>query len=129
MNHRYTTALLPLVLAASVFAGDKPKAKEPLVTLQGNIMDSQCAFNVHSQSRSHEWMIKKGVQDASDEKSCTLHCVKDLGGSYVLMVKKDVYRLDDQAKAEPFAGKDVKVSGTVDAKTHMVHVIDISESK
>jgi hypothetical protein len=116
-----------LLTAACAYAKDKPK--EPVITVQGSIVDSQCAFNVHSESRSHEWMIKKGVPEANDEKSCTLHCVKDMGGSYVLVVKKDVYRLDDQARTEPFAGKDVKVSGTLDAKTHTLHITDIAASK
>jgi type 1 fimbria pilin len=127
MKQRQITALLVLLTAVCAFAKDKPK--DTLVTLQGSIVDSQCAFNVHSESRSHEWMIKKGVQNATDEKSCTLHCVKDMGGSYVLVVKKDVYRLDDQAKTEPFAGKDVKISGTLDAKTHTIHIVEITESK
>jgi hypothetical protein len=74
-------------------------------------------------------MIKKGVEKAHDEKSCTLHCVNDLGGSYVLVSKKDVYRLDDQSKIEPFAGKDVKISGTLDAKNRTIHVVEIAESK
>jgi hypothetical protein len=126
MNPRTITALLLLLAAACALAKDKSK---DLVTLQGSIVDSQCAFNVHSETRSHEWMIKSNVQNAGDEKSCTLHCVKDMGGSYVLVVKKEVYRLDNQAKIEPFAGKDVKVSGTLDAKTHTMHILEIAESK
>jgi len=116
-----------MLLAASAFSKDKPK--DNMLTLQGSIVDSQCAFNVHSDTRSHEWMIKRGVQNATDAPSCTLHCVKDMGGSYVLVVKKDVYRLDDQIKTEMFAGKDVKVSGTLDPKTHVLHVFDIEEDK
>jgi hypothetical protein len=123
-----TTALiLAAILSVSGFGKDKPK--EDVVKLQGAVVDSQCAFNVHSETRSHEWMIKRGVQDATDEKSCTLHCVKDMGGSYVLVVKKDVYRLDDQVKSEMFAGKNVKVSGTLDAKTHTLHVYEMEEDK
>lgn len=128
MHHKKTAALFFAVLLAS-FTFARDKAKDSAVTLQGSIVDSQCAFNVHSESRSHEWMIKRGVQDATDEKSCTLHCVKDMGGSYVLVVKKDVYRLDDQVKSEQFAGKNVKVSGTLDDKTHTLHIFDIVEDK
>jgi Protein of unknown function (DUF5818) len=128
MNKVKLTALL-LVLCAAVFLAAKDKANDSSPTFQGAIVDSQCAFNVHSQSHSHDWMIAKGVDKAHDEKSCTLHCVKDMGGSYVLVSKKEVYRLDDQSKAEPFAGKDVKVSGTLDAKTRTIHVVEIAESK
>jgi hypothetical protein len=92
-------------------------------------VDSQCAFNVHSDARSHEWMMKRGVQGASDEESCTRHCVKDMGGSYVLVVKNDVYKLDDQVKAEQFAGKKVKINGTLEAETHTLHVFDMEEDK
>jgi hypothetical protein len=120
---------LSLILTAAVYSIAKDKVEDSSVTLQGSIVDSQCAFNVHSETRSHDWMIKKGVDKAHDEKSCTLHCVKDMGGSYVLVSKKEVYRLDDQSKIEPFAGKDVKVSGTLDAKSHTIHVVEIAESK
>jgi hypothetical protein len=109
------------------FAKDKPK--DATVSLHGAIVDSQCAFNVHSDARSHEWMMKRGVQGASDEESCTRHCVKDMGGSYVLVVKNDVYKLDDQVKAEQFAGKKVKINGTLEAEAHTIHVFDMEEDK
>jgi hypothetical protein len=105
------------------------KDKDGTVTLRGAIADSQCAFNVHSNARSHEWMIKKGVPGATDDKSCTLHCVKDMGGNFVLVVKDEVYRIDDQGQAEPFAGKKVKAIGTVDTKTHTLHVFKIEEDQ
>ena len=129
MKHKATTITLILaaMLGASSFGKDKPK--ENVITVQGAIVDSQCAFNVHSETHSHEWMIKRGVQDAKDERSCTLHCVKDMGGSYTLVVKKDVYRLDDQVKSELFAGKNVKVTGTLDPKTNTLHVYEMEEIK
>ncbi|HKV94618.1 MAG TPA: hypothetical protein VJW20_18885 [Candidatus Angelobacter sp.] len=129
MKHKAITTAVVLAAMLSAYSFGKDKPKENLITLQGAIVDSQCAFNVHSETRSHEWMIKRGVQDATDERSCTLHCVKDMGGSYTLVVKKDVYRLDDQVKSELFAGKNVKVTGTLDAKTHTLHVYEMEEVK
>lgn len=112
----------PLLLAVSSWA------KEPAVlTLHGEIMDSQCAYNVHSLAHSHDSMIHKGIPGATDEKSCTLHCVRDKGGVYVLLVKEDVYRLDDQTQAEQLAGKKVKVIGTLDDKTHTLRVSKMEE--
>jgi hypothetical protein len=125
MKDKATVLALALAMVLAPYAF----SKDNVITLQGAIVDSQCAFNVHSETRSHEWMIKKNVQDAHDEKSCTQHCVKDMGGSYVLVVKKDVYRLDDQVKSEAFAGKNVKVSGTLDAKTHTLTIFEIEEDK
>ncbi|HEY2113806.1 MAG TPA: hypothetical protein VGJ51_01865 [Candidatus Angelobacter sp.] len=122
-----------LLVAAALFVSyafskDKPKESSTVV-LHGAVMDSQCAFNVHSDAHSHEWMTKRGIQGATDEESCTRHCVKDMGGSYVLVAKKDVYKLDDQVKAEQFSGKKVKVTGTVDATSHTVHIFGMEDDK
>ena len=128
MNYKVKTTLAVLVLllvATYAFSKD-----DGVLVLHGAIADSQCAFNVHSDSRSHDWMIKRGVYRATDDKSCTLHCVRDMGGNYVLVVKNEVYRLDNQVQSEQFAGKKVKVTGTLmDAKTHTLQVFKIEEDK
>jgi hypothetical protein len=126
MRAAFLLAALALLSFYS-FAKDKPK--DATVNLHGAIMDSQCAFNVHSDAHSHDWMTKRGVQGATDEESCTHHCVKDMGGSYVLVVKKEVYKLDDQVKAEQFAGKKVRISGTLDEASHTLHIFDMEEDK
>ncbi|HLJ25477.1 MAG TPA: hypothetical protein VKY85_02090 [Candidatus Angelobacter sp.] len=117
--------LVVVILAACAFAKDK----EPgVLELQGEIMDSQCAYNVHSTSHSHDSMTKKGIY-GHDARSCTLHCSKESGGVLVLLVKEDVYRLDNQVQSERFAGKKVKVSGTLDEKTHTLHVFKMEEDR
>ena len=123
--------VLILVLTATIYAGNnKGKDKEGPLSLTGAIADSQCAFNVHSSGRSHQWMIKKNVPGATDDKSCTMHCVKDMGGNFVLVVKDDVYRLDDQGLAEKFAGTKVKVVGTlVDEKTRTLHILTMESAQ
>jgi hypothetical protein len=128
--YKMRTAFLFTTLALlSFYSFAKDKPKDATVSLHGAIMDSQCAFNVHSDAHSHEWMTKRGVQGATDEESCTHHCVKDMGGSYVLVVKKEVYKLDDQVKAEQFAGKKVKISGTLDEASRTLHIFDMEEDK
>ena len=120
-------SLLGLILLLSSFAFSKDK--EPAVlTLQGEISDSQCAYNVHSVNHTHESMTTKGVF-GRDSKSCTLHCAKEMGGVFVLVTKKDVYRLDDQTLSERFAGKKVRVSGTLDAKGETLHVLKMEEDR
>lgn len=132
MNERWNSrtsgaSLLVLMLLLVSFASSKDK--EPAVlTLQGEISDSQCAFNVHSVDHSHESMTKKGVF-GKDARSCTLHCAKEMGGVFVLVTKKDVYRLDDQTLSEQFAGKKVKVSGTLDAKGETLHVLKMEADR
>lgn len=85
----------------------------------GKIMDSPCAKN-----GSHEMMSKK--QGANDSKTCTVNCVK-MGYKYVLFngASKTIYQLDDQTKPEKFAGRNVKVTGTLDQVTKTIHVTDI----
>jgi hypothetical protein len=119
-------SLALLLLLASYSFGKDKENKDGTVTLHGAIADSQCAFNVHSNARSHEWMIKKGVPGATDDRSCTMHCVKDMGGNFVLVVKDNVYRLDDQTLSEAFAGKKVRATGTVDS-SHTLHLMKIEE--
>jgi hypothetical protein len=122
-------ALLTVLIFLASYSFGKDKPKDNVITIHGAIMDSQCAYNVHSDTHSHDWMTKRGVQGANNEEACTQHCVKDLGGSYVLVAKSEVYKLDDQIKAEQFAGKKVKVSGSLDASNHTMHVFDLEEDK
>lgn len=122
-------ALSLLLLAQYGWAGDKDKNPEGTIVVRGAIEDSQCAFNVHSEGRSHDWMIKKGVPGAKDERSCTQHCVKDMGGVYVLVTKDDIYRLDEQSMTEVYAGRKVKITAIPGVKPHTLHVVKIEEDK
>jgi hypothetical protein len=88
-------------------------------TFSGEIMDSACA-----KEGSHEAMMKKA--GLTDKGACVKACVK-MGGKYVLFdaASKTIYELDDQTKPEEFAGKDVKVTGTLDSATKTIHVVSI----
>ncbi len=52
------------------------------------------------------------------------------GDKYILRdtAAKMTYDLDDQDKAKSFEGKDVQVTGTLDAQTNTIHVADIQPS-
>lgn len=131
-HHRFRIVLsfaTVILLASIAFSKDNKDTKDNMVTLHGAIEDSQCAYNVHSDGHSHDWMIKKHVEGANDARSCTQHCVHDLGGNFVLVVKNDVYRLADQDLAGKFAGENVKVTGILDAKTHTVHHFTMEQEK
>jgi len=127
MNLKTLCAVLLITLALTTYT--VAKDKDPgVLSLQGEITDSQCAYNVHSTSHNHESMTKQGVF-GRDARSCTLHCAKEMAGVYVLVVKNDVYRLDDQSQAEIYAGHKVKVSGTLDAKTHTLRVLKMEDDQ
>lgn len=81
---------------------------------QGEISDSQCAMNVHSLSRSHEEMIAKKTL-GTDAASCAKACVRR-GGEWVLRSGDKVYRLKNQAGVEQFAGRKVRVFGSLESK-------------
>jgi hypothetical protein len=84
------------------------------VSYNGEIMDSQCAL-----LGGHSKMMAKG----ESAKDCTIRCV-GIGGKYVLFdaAKKTRYQLDDQKKAEMFAGAKVTVSGSFDPATKTIKV-------
>jgi hypothetical protein len=90
----------------------------------GEIGDSQRALNVHSFDKSHWEMlqVKSVGKTAAD---CTLYCIKNRGGRFVLQNKRNAYHLDNQELAEPFAGRKVKVTGTLDLKTETIQVRSI----
>ena len=114
-----STMLVSLLLLVSWIV-----AEEPPRTFIGEIGDSQCALNVHSLTRSHKEMLKSKSMGGTAA-DCANYCTKYLGGHFVLVVKNDVYHLDDQARAQVFAGRQVKLTGTLDAKSSTIHVMGI----
>jgi len=48
------------------------------------------------------------------------------GDKFALNTADTTYQLDDQQKAKPFTGQQVKVSGSLDDSTGTIHVSDIS---
>ena len=81
----------------------------------GKITDSMCATADHDQ-------VRKGPTDAA----CTVACVR-LGASYVLYDGKATYLLGDQMAPEAYAGKRVRVIGTLDPQTKTIQVASITE--
>jgi hypothetical protein len=85
---------------------------------RGEISDTQCAMNVHSLNRSHEEMLAKHTI-GTDAASCARACVRR-GGEWVLKSGDRIYRLNNQAGVEDFAGQKVEVTGTLDSKTNTI---------
>jgi uncharacterized protein DUF5818 len=51
--------------------------------------------------------------------------VISLNGKYVLKTDRMTYELDDQERAKQYEGREVKVTGTVDQMTSVLHISDI----
>ena len=94
-------------------------AAQKAQTYTGEIMDQQCAL-----LGGHTAMMNQG----ESAKDCANRCAS-IGGKYVLLdganANKMVYQLDDQKKAQGFAGAKVKVTGTYDTSSKTIHVANI----
>lgn len=91
-------------------------------SLSGEIMDAPCA-----QMGSHEQMMKS--ENAKNARECTLACAKTQGDLVLYdAANKQVYKLDDQAKARRFAGQKVTVTGDYDDSQKTIHVQSIASA-
>lgn len=94
-----------------------PAAQEQR-TFTGVISDDQCAGAGHARMRM-------GPTDAE----CTRACVMLHDAMYVLEDGDTVYSLSDQKRPEPFAGRKVTVTGTLDARNRTIRVESIAAAK
>ena len=117
-------AAIVLVLISTMFGFG---ADDAVRTFHGEVADSQCSMNVHSLTRSHEEMLKSKSMGGNPA-SCTLYCIRYMGGEFVLAMKSEVYYLDNPS-AQNFAGEKVKVTGTLDPKTRTIHALKIESEQ
>lgn len=105
---RYVSVAL-LVLAA--FSAAVPAAE----TFTGTITDDMCAKGDHS-----------GMQMGPNDAECTRSCVILHDAEYVLFDGRVTYILSDGKKADEFAGRRVRVTGTLDARKKTIAVQSIT---
>ena len=117
MKKYFRSAVLILLMAGLSRAADTAAAKSFI----GEVADSQCAFNVHSLTRSHQEMLKSKSMGGTAI-SCTQYCIKNMGGELVLSSKDQVYRLDKPSEVQNYIGLKVKITGTLENKNNMIHV-------
>jgi len=84
-------------------------------TFTGTITDNMCGNAGHSSMRM-------GPTDAE----CTIACIDAHGALYVLYDGKNVFMLSDQQQPARFAGRRVRIAGTLDAKTKTIAVQSIN---
>jgi len=117
----YLSMIVTLVVAISA-----PMRAEEAAMFRGEISDSQCAFNVHSLTKSHEEMLKsKSGAAGHTAGTCSIYCIERLGGKFVLVSGRNVYHLDNQDLPRKFVGEKVRMHGVLDPKTDTIHVVDI----
>ena len=106
---RFPLMFAAILLALPLWTVSRPSDEAGLKNFTGEVTDSICAT-----SGSHDEMMAKMQRMGRDKETCTKQCA-ELGAKYVLYdeVSKAVYTLDDQGKAEKFAGRRVRVAGTL----------------
>jgi hypothetical protein len=122
--NRVGSLTMIVTLALSLAA---PTVAQEAALFRGEISDSQCAFNVHSLTKSHEEMLQsKSGAAGHTAATCSHYCIERLGGKFVLVSGKNVYHLDNQDLPRKFVGEKVRLHGVLDPKTNTIHVLDVN---
>jgi hypothetical protein len=104
-------------LASFLFAGALAAGAASQQTFTGVITDTMCVKN-HAPMK------------VTPDDKCVRECVQhDKSNKYALYAGRDVYVLSDQKTPEQFAGRKVKMTGTLFQKTKIVKVDSISAAK
>lgn len=104
---RYLSVVL---LALSAFS-----AASAAETFTGTITDDMCARGDHS-----------GMRMGPNDGECARSCVILHDAEYVLWDGRTTYQLSDQKTPYEFAGRRVRVTGTLDSKTRTIKVESIA---
>ena len=105
----------PLILSLFAIAALAPPATQ---VFAGTITDSMCANADHASMRM-------GPTDGE----CAKACVEEHDATFVLWNGKEAYALSDQRAPEKFAGRKVRVRGTLDARTKTIAVESMAAAK
>jgi Protein of unknown function (DUF5818) len=120
------TMALAMALSAVGFAQQdqsaQPNSQRPTSDMQNGQQTSPEQQGTHTSPPSQD--SPSSMQNTQGS-SFTGTVVK-AGGKYVLKTSDTNYRLDDQNKAKQFVGQQVKINGTLDSNTSMIHISDIS---
>ncbi|MDQ6698627.1 MAG: DUF5818 domain-containing protein [Acidobacteriota bacterium] len=102
--------LTTMLLATSIYAAEKSKSYTGVIT------DEMCGAD-------HK------VMGVSPDSKCIQDCIKDMKSKYALATGGKVYVLSDQKSPEQFAGKKVRIEGTLDEKGKTLNVKSIAAAK
>jgi hypothetical protein len=108
-----TSLLLPFALTGPMLIAQQPQRQQQ--------QEQQ-----REQQQRQQQAAEDQAQQESQQQTITGKVAKSNRGKYVLVDSTNMmYQLDDQSTAKKFAGKKVKVSGTVDTSSNTIHVTDI----
>jgi hypothetical protein len=120
------TMALAMALSAVGFAQQdqsaQPSTQQPSSDMQNG---QQTSTDQQSAQPSTPSQDSSSSMQNTQGSSFTGTVVK-AAGKYVLKTSDMNYQLDDQDKAKQFVDQQVKINGTLDSSTSMIHISDIS---
>lgn len=107
-----------MILEMPAIASPSGKTTPTLQTFTGEITETLCPKN-------HDDMMKEMKNMRMDKLTCEKTCIQ-MGAKYALYdaAKDQVYRLDDPKKIEPFAGRKVRIVGSLKKNTITVQTVE-----
>jgi len=121
MKRGFVIAVMLMVGTFQVLSLVASNAKDPstggIQTFTGEITESLCP-------KTHDDMMKEMKNMRMDKLTCERTCIQ-MGAKYTLYdpATQQVYRLDNPQKIEPFAGKKVRVTGSLKKNTITVQEV------
>ncbi len=114
-----------LTLPCAIFLCVLATAANPRI-FRGQIMDSECATNAHSATRSHTEMA--GIKGNITNRQCTILCVEQGDSVYMFLDQngKNAYKLSTPQKdLKQYAGYRVEIAGELNADGKVINVSKI----
>jgi hypothetical protein len=114
-----------LTLPCAIFVCALAVSANPRI-FKGQIMDSECATNAHSATRSHQEMA--GIKGNITDRQCTILCVEQGDSVYMFLDQngKNAYKLSiPQKDLKQYAGEKVEIVGELDDQGKLIRVSKI----
>jgi Protein of unknown function (DUF5818) len=122
------TVALAMAFSAVSFAqqdqSTQPSAQQPSSGMQNGQQTGTDQQSAQPSSPSQSPDSSSSMQNSQG--TAFTGTVVKAAGKYVLKTSDMNYQLNDQDKAKQFVGQQVKVNGTLDSSTSMIHISDIS---
>ncbi|HWY53368.1 MAG TPA: DUF5818 domain-containing protein [Terriglobales bacterium] len=118
------TMALAMALSAVSFAQQDQSAQPSTQQPSSDMQNGQQTSPEQQSTRPSQDSSSSSMQNTQG--TAFTGTVVKAAGKYVLKTTDMNYQLDDQDKAKQFVGQQVKINGTLDSSTSMIHISDIS---
>ena len=106
-------------------SGQSPSSPAPTQSSPSQDTTQSSPSQDTTQAPSNQPSTQDSAAPSQNQSAMTGTVVK-AGGKYVLKTDTMTYQLDDQDMAQKYEGREVKVNGTVDSATSIIHVTDLT---